>query len=66
MTKEFIKGIQQSYIEGLQWVFAYYYRGCIDWNWYYPYHYAPMAIDLIQCDEVNLNFKLGKPLHPFE
>jgi len=63
---EFLKKIKQSYIEGLLWVYSYYYKGCVSWYWFYPYHYAPFASDLINCDRVQVKFEMGEPAAPFE
>lgn len=60
--------LRQSYIEGLMWCLAYYYRGCISWGWFYPYHYGPMLSDLTSLPKVfaRINFELGAPLKPFQ
>jgi len=42
----FKKKMLHKYLEGLQWVLYYYYRGAQHWRWYYPYHYAPMISDI--------------------
>lgn len=57
----------RKYFEGLHWVMKYYYVGCISWGWYYPYHYAPFASDLVESDVVadDLHMEMGKPFKPF-
>lgn len=64
--RDAIRDIVKSYCEGLIWVFKYYYKGCVSWSWYYPYHYAPMASDFINIDSFNIEFDLNAPLKPFE
>ena len=60
------KIIKKYYIEGLFWVFEYYYNGCISWSWFYPFHYAPFASDLIDLSDIKINFELNKPFFAFE
>ena len=55
-----------QYIKGLCWVLKYYYVGCPSWNWYYPFHYAPFASDLVNIDKYSIEFELAQPFRPFE
>ncbi|KAG8762834.1 hypothetical protein FRC11_007551 [Ceratobasidium sp. 423] len=67
--KDVEKGVEQlvyRYIEGLQWVMYYYYRGVSSWGWFYNYHYAPRISDIKNIELLEFNFELGKPFKPFE
>lgn len=61
------KRLFHVYLEGLYWVMKYYYVGCVSWNWYYPYHYAPFASDIVSCETTSemIQLDLGEPFHPF-
>ncbi|KAI0129981.1 XRN 5'-3' exonuclease N-terminus-domain-containing protein [Xylariales sp. AK1849] len=58
--------LSENYVQGLQWVLYYYYRGVASWPWFYGYHYSPMTSDVSRGFNADLNFKLGQPFHPYE
>jgi 5'-3' exoribonuclease 1 len=68
IDKEGHWALRRSYMEGLRWCLAYYYKGCISWGWFYPYHYGPMLSDLINIPKMfqEIKFELGAPLTPFQ
>ncbi|OMJ71935.1 hypothetical protein SteCoe_29751 [Stentor coeruleus] len=64
--KEKIKEMVAKYLEGLQWVMNYYFKGEKDWQWYYPFHYAPLISDFYDCNfEVN-EFAVREPYFALE
>ncbi|KAG7721173.1 hypothetical protein KL933_001145 [Ogataea haglerorum] len=61
-----IRDMAENYIEGLQWVLNYYYKGISSWPWYYRYHYAPRISDVSKGLNVKISFEKGHPFKPFQ
>jgi len=62
--KQFFERIRQHYLEGLEWVLQYYYQGCASWKWFYPYYYAPFALEIGQ-EAANVEVDFSEETHPF-
>jgi 5'-3' exoribonuclease 1 len=61
-----LRKLTENYVQGLQWVLYYYYRGVASWPWFYGYHYSPMISDVTKGLGADINFKLGQPFKPYQ
>ena len=65
-NEEGMKLLTENYVQGLQWVLYYYYRGVASWPWFYQYHYSPMISDVKKGLGADMNFELGQPFRPYQ
>lgn len=61
-----MRELTENYVQGLQWVLFYYYRGVASWPWFYGYHYSPMISDVKKGLQADMNFQLGQPFRPYQ
>jgi 5'-3' exonuclease len=55
---ELINDMCKEYILGIMWVTEYYFKGCNNWSWQYPYSHAPFISDIskyINTHTINFN-----------
>ncbi|KAI9812956.1 MAG: hypothetical protein M1826_002739 [Phylliscum demangeonii] len=64
--EEPLRQLAENYVQGLQWVLYYYYKGVVSWPWFYAYHYSPMISDVKKGLGANLKFELGLPFRPYQ
>ena len=55
-----------KYLEGFQWVMNYYFQGVSDWQWYYPFNYAPMISDFVNIQMPDVTFESRPPFWALE
>ncbi|GMM36735.1 chromatin-binding exonuclease [Saccharomycopsis crataegensis] len=60
--------LAHNYLEGLQWVLYYYYKGCPSWSWYYQYYFSPRISDIAVgiSDAFKVEFPKDVPFKPFQ
>lgn len=66
--EEFVQKMVYHYLKGIRWVSYYYFQKIPDWNWYYPYDYAPFISDIYKyISNINFfTFTEGTPITPLE
>ena len=65
-NEEEMRKLTENYVQGLQWVLYYYYRGVASWPWFYGYHYSPMISDVKKGLNADVDFPLGQPFRPYQ
>lgn len=65
-----LRELVASYVTGVSWTLKYYTEGCRLWRWFYPYHYAPLASDIMDIAAVlqrsEDDDETQNPFYPFE
>jgi 5'-3' exonuclease len=61
-----VSALCRNYLQGMEWTFRYYTRGCADWKWTYANHYPPLLADLTKHipSTASFSFLQVKPKEP--
>lgn len=65
VTPERILEMAAKYLQGLTWIWRYYQgKENLNIGWFYPYHYAPLLIDMVNStpDDLEKTLATGNPL----
>lgn len=55
-----------KYVETIQWILHYYYRGTSSWTYHYPYKFVPFVSDLTIVNHTSFSTEItDKPANPF-
>ena len=48
--------ICKEYFKSIIWTYHYYFHECINWRWYYQYHFSPLLCDLFEyCKNIQID-----------
>jgi 5'-3' exonuclease len=59
-----IQSVVNEYLKGLHWIIGYYTTGVANWQWKYPYYYAPFASDVAKLlpKYRHVEFNIDRPI----
>lgn len=66
-----VNGILTEYLKSLIWTLNYYLDRCLDFNYYYPYNYAPLVADFLaslkssSLTSNQIEFESSSPVEPY-
>ena len=74
--KENINLVVKKYLESIMFSFRYYFNHLDSWDWFYPYHYGPTCLDIVNFMNImkqegittmnHIKFTKGSPVKPQE
>lgn len=60
------KNCVRDYLQGIEWVFEYYLKGCKDYTYCYKHHYPPLVCDIVKYFKILSRTQNEEPPYPIE